>query len=91
MKKLLGLLILLALFSCEKLDETFCWDCTIYYFTKDLGINELYFEKGYVEKCEYSELDAQRFENQRSTQPAVISVCGDIIRWSDCICEKQQP
>jgi hypothetical protein len=41
-----------------------------------------------VEKCDYSEIDAQRFENQRSCKPYSVSACDDV-RWSECICEKR--
>ena len=84
---LIGLVFLLLTFSgCEKVDDTYCWDCQItFYWQTQEG---LYMKEATVEKCDYSELDAQRFENQRSTNPYPISACGDV-RWSECICEKK--
>ena len=41
-----------------------------------------------VEKCDYSEHDAGRFEKQRTTDPHPVSACGDV-RWSECKCIKQ--
>jgi len=86
MKTTLLLIFLITLAFCEKLDETYCYDCHIkFYWQRD---NILLAKDTTVIKCDYSELDAQKFENQRTCDPYPISACNDV-RWSECMCEKR--
>ena len=80
------LILLITLASCEKLDETYCYDCHITFYWQT-G-NELFMKEAMVEKCDYTEIDALRFENQRSCNPYSVSACNDV-RWSECKCEKR--
>jgi len=90
MKKLIGLFAIILLFSCEKLDDTYCYDCYKWTFQRYLTTGKLVLWQDTVLKCDYSELDAQKFEDLHTLKAVPISTCGDVIRWSVCICEKQE-
>jgi len=90
MKKLIGLFVIILLFSCEKLDDTYCYDCYKWTFQRYLTTGKLVLWQDTVLKCDYSELDAQKFEDLHTLKAVPISTCGDVIRWSVCICEKQE-
>lgn len=86
MKKIIFLLLLV---SCEKIDDTFCYDCIKIYKTEYLKTHTLVIEVDTINKCDFSEKDAERFEDIHTIPKTSISTCGDVIRWVDTICEKQ--
>ena len=86
---ILFLFALILLFGCEKEDDTYCYDCIITFYWHRGYEDDLLFKVDTVEKCGYSERDAQLFEKQRTTKPYVISICGGDYRWEECICEIQ--
>ena len=88
MKKLLFFLALILFFSCERLDDTFCWQCIKTSFILDLQFDELFISIDTVPKCDYSEKDAQSFENRFRIPKTVRGTCGSEIVWMNCICEK---
>jgi len=90
MKKIIGMLAIILVFSCEKLDDTFCWNCIKTTFIKDVGQGTFTYLQDTVVKCEYSELDAQKFENAHTIKARPIDTCGGILRWIDTVCEKQK-
>jgi hypothetical protein len=78
----------LLLTGCEKLDDPGCYDCYKWTFQRYLTTGKLILWQDTVLKCDYSALDAQRFEDVHTLKATPISTCGDVIRWSVCICEK---
>lgn len=78
----------IILFSCEKLDDTFCWNCVKITFTKNTIKHTLKIDYDTILKCDYSEKDAQKFEDIHTLDPDFISTCGEVIRWTETICEK---
>jgi hypothetical protein len=91
MKKVLWflLVIVLAGASCERTEETYCYDCIITFYWHRGAYDDILTKIDTVEKCNYSERDAQLFEKQRTTGWYVISNCGDF-RWEECICERRE-
>jgi hypothetical protein len=89
MLKLLFILTFLLFLSCERLYETYCWDCTTFTFEKDTYEQTLEIDSMKHEVCDYSELDAQKYENSHTTLWYAISVCGDIRKY-ECICIKRE-
>jgi len=89
MKKIIGVFLLFLVFCCEKLDDTFCWNCERITFTKNIDIGELIITYDTIVKCDYSEKDAQKFENAHTLKAEPISTCGNKVRWISTICEKQ--
>ena len=92
MKKLL-LLIILLFPACEKVEEEYCWMCTINFYDRIYTTDGQVWEKRYIDslqKCGFTERDIQKFEHYRTVGKHPISVCGDHIRWQECYCIKQE-
>lgn len=89
---LIGIAVMLLLLaSCEKVEEEYCWNCTIYFYERAYFPDGQIWEKRYVDsikKCGFTERDIQKFERYRTVGKHPISVCGDRIRWQECYCIK---
>jgi hypothetical protein len=59
MKKILFVLLMTALFSCEK-DAKFCWDCNVTRTTVNPGATVI--ESGPETKCDMSQAEINAFE-----------------------------
>ena len=83
----------IVIFSCEKIEDEYCWDCTIYFYEKIYLPDSVVLEKrddAYLKRCGWTEREIQKYEKYRTVEKHPISVCGDHIRWQECVCIKQE-
>lgn len=87
---IIAMLIILA--SCEKVEDEYCWNCTIYFYERKYMDDGRIFERRYadsLQQCGFTERDIQKYERYRTVEKYNISTCGDHIRWQEYVCIKQ--
>lgn len=88
---LIFMISLTLLFSCEKLEDKYCWTCIMYFYERAYFTNGDIWERRYtdsIQKCGFTERDIQKFERYRTVGKHHISTCGDRICWQECYCVK---
>lgn len=74
MKKLFIFCVLALLFSCEKPEAEYCWDCMVYSRTVSAG--STYQSSLAQQKCGMSTREIELFEQQK--------VSGETTTWATC-------
>lgn len=90
MKKLLFLILIMFLFSCEKDKDTSCWQCEIKVSYKSFHYNVTIKEKIMeIERCDLSEKEIKDYEKANNKIDITHIVDHDAIILLECKCKKQ--
>ena len=81
--------LLIIAFSCEKHEDTYCYQCIKRAFAINTSTMTLQcFPNDTVNRCDWTEKDAQEFE-KRFNIVYLRGTCNDEVVRQSCICEKQ--
>ena len=92
MKRIIFIAILFTIiFSCEDMNEEFCWECITSNYDYYLDINNEPTLKHYNDStiiCERTEFEMLLHEKNRTVHPYSITTGGTHLKWKVCLCTK---